>query len=80
MPVFPWTTDTDFRTSVRKLRQMMGPKSQDGPGPTETARPFPFEPLSDGLISLFRVLSEGDAVVRRHAFEARASFFRPGAL
>ena len=80
VPVFPWTTVRDLKTSVGTLRLMMRPESQHCSGPSETARPFPFEPLSDGLISLFRVLSEVDAVVRRHGFEAIASFIRAGAL
>lgn len=76
--VFPWTTDHDSRASVRKLRLMMRPPYQDGNGQGPTARPIPFEPLSDGLISLFRALSQESAVMRRHAFEARATFLRAG--
>jgi hypothetical protein len=80
VPVFPWTTDADSRASVGKLRLMMRPQSQGSPGLAQTPRPRPFEPLSDGLISLFQALGKDDVVVRRHALEARAIFFRPGAL
>ena len=80
LPVFPWTTIPGIRASIKELRAMVRPQPQDGTGPAPAARPTPFEPLSDALISLFRALSQDDLVVRRHAFETRAIFLQTGAL
>jgi hypothetical protein len=79
--VFPWTTDSQIRASVKKLRDLMRQHPQNGVGATATARPSPFEPLSDALISLFRALSnQDDTVVRRYAAKVWATFLEPGAL
>ena len=80
LPVFPWTTIPGIRASIKELRAMVQPQPQDGTGLAPAARPTPFEPLSDALISLFRALSQADLVVRRHAFETRAIFLQTGAL
>ena len=78
--VFPWTSDLEIRAPVKKLRTMMRQQPQDGSEPTPVARPNQFEPMSDALISLFRAVTDReDIVVRRHAFEARATFVQAGA-
>ena len=79
--VFPWTTDTEIRSDVRKIRTAIRRPHQEGDGlDLSAATPIQSEPLSGALTTLWKATADRDgAAVRRYARQAIAACVGTGA-